>query len=169
MTTATKTKKATRITAKVAIRMLATEQKISVAEAKTRLTNAEQQIKQDGGKAMIADCLELARDFYRHVPAGATKKATKAKTAPAKKAEPDRIALEKELIAKYPDANIIPGSLLLAGDSMGSPTKRTVAIKCCICSDGTRRIATSDVFQTRTCSDQCRKLAKKEAAAKAAK
>src|SRR4051812_35747441 len=84
-----------------------------------------------------------------------------ANTATAK--VPDVPKLEAELIARYPQARILNGSYRLAGDpDDGWKKKATVVIECCVC-DAKRRIATSDLWQTVTCSDECRKDHKKMA------
>jgi hypothetical protein len=75
----------------------------------------------------------------------ATVKTTKATKAAALKAEMQ--AAEQDLISRYPDANIVPGSLRGAGAREGHGTKRTVV---CRCRCGAKRVlATSDLFSTR--------------------
>jgi hypothetical protein len=69
---------------------------------------------------------------------------------------PDVAKLEADLIRKYPQARIVSNSYRLAGDPEGFLGKRSVVIECAICGKK-RRIATSDVFQTLTCSPECKR------------
>jgi hypothetical protein len=98
-------------------------------------------------------------------PAPAPVPAAGPKTA-STKAQPDIGELESALIARYP--HVVAGTLLLAGDPAGSERKRTVCITCCVCGSKDRRVATSDLFQSRSCHEpSCKKAARqlvKEAA-----
>jgi hypothetical protein len=94
-----------------------------------------------------------------------SKKSSKAnKPTLTTKTKKDPKAMLALLVAKYPDQDFVANSFKHAGDDNGMEKKASVEIHCCQC--GTvRRIATSDAFQTRTCSDACRKAAKKADAA----
>jgi hypothetical protein len=90
--------------------------------------------------------------------------------SPTKKAAgPDLEKLEAALVEKYPAARIVPGSYRVAGSPDAGPLgekKATVTIECCVegCCQK-RRICSSDVWQTVTCSRECRKQWKKFVAA----
>ena len=69
-------------------------------------------------------------------------------------------AAEAELIQRYPDRKIKPGSLLPAGAVKEFGPKRTVVICCAECG-AERRVATSDVFHVTKCV-RCTKKPKKD-------
>jgi hypothetical protein len=75
----------------------------------------------------------------------------------------DLKTLEASLIKKYPKQEIIPGSLKDSGAMADFGNKRTIVIRCqgddC---NATRRIATSDLHQTRNC-EKCIKEIRMEA------
>lgn len=79
---------------------------------------------------------------------------------------------EADLIARYPDAKIVPDSLLPSEESDPNGPfagKQTIEIVCCDCG-AIRQIATQDLFQVRRCVP-CTKLRQKanKAAKRAAK
>jgi hypothetical protein len=66
---------------------------------------------------------------------------------------------EQQLIEKYPNVNIKPGSLQPAGGRPEFGSKRTVIILCAACNKE-RVLATSDLFHVSHCSE-CARAAKK--------
>jgi len=82
------------------------------------------------------------------------KPAAKTKATPKNKGKPDLGELETTLIKKYPEQKIIKGSLRDVGTIQGHGNKRTIEINCsnAKCTKK-RRIATSDLHQTRYCPD----------------
>ena len=73
----------------------------------------------------------------------------------------DLAAAEAELVRKYPNVAIKPGSLR-PGAAEGWGNKRVVTIVCRVCQVNERVVATSDLFHVSTCPP-CSKAAKKAA------
>ena len=82
-----------------------------------------------------------------------TKKAPKTpKVAKTPKTKPSMADMEAGLIKKYSKQDIVKGSLKEVGSDADFPNKRTVQIICQTKDCGTkRRIATSDLHQTKHC------------------
>ncbi len=79
---------------------------------------------------------------------------------PTPQQDPKLAEAERELIAKYPLVDIVPGSLR-HGSNEGWGNKRIVTIRCVTCNKE-RIVATSDLFHVYHCV-ACAKEVKKEA------
>jgi hypothetical protein len=105
----------------------------------------------------------VAGELSAEPPAGEpASEAESAPPLPALTAQPPELAAaESELVRKYPNVAIKPGSLRLGG-AEGWGNKHIVTIVCSACKVNERVLATSDLFHVSMCP-VCSKSAKKAA------